>query len=130
MATLTATQLADMQGDLGIDNTEAVFTDEELQRLYDRAEDDYALAVYYGWRQLLGASAKYIDYKVAQTSISRSQAFQHIKDMVAFWGDESRSTANQVRIMGAVPVPTKHKPKPYGVLDTGKRNRSHVADWT
>lgn len=130
MATLTAAQLADMQADLGIDATEAVFTDEELQRLYDRAADDYALAVYYGWRQLLGASAKYIDYKVAQTSISRSQAFQHIKDMVTFWGDESRSTANQVRIMGAVSTPTTHKPKPGDTYDTGKRNRSHTADWT
>lgn len=130
MATLTATQLADMQGDLGIDNSEAVFTDEELQRLYDRAADDYALAVYYGWRQLFAASTKYIDYKVAQTSISRSQAFEHIKAMVTFWGNESRNTANQVRIMGAVPIPTKHKPKPGDVYDTGKRNRSHVADWT
>lgn len=112
MATLTDEQLADLQADLGIDDSESVFTDEELQRLFDRAADDYGLAVYYGWRQLLSASAKYIDYKVAQTSVSRSQAFDHIKDMVAFWANESRTTANQVAIVGMNPVPTKHKPMP------------------
>lgn len=116
---LTADQLADMQADLAIGDDESVFTDEELERLFERANSDYSLAVYYGWRQILGGSAKWIDYKVAQTSVSRSQAFAHIRDMVLFWGNESRSTANQVRIMGMVPVPTIHKPEPAGDVRNG-----------
>lgn len=109
---LTADQLADFQADLGIDDTEAVFTDAELERLFTRAGEDYALAVYYGWRQILGGATSWVDYKVAQTSISRSQAFDHIKAMVGFWGAESRSAGNQVRVLGMVPVPTVHKPRP------------------
>lgn len=112
MATLTPEQLADLQADLGIDDTEAVFTDAELQRLYDRAGSDHNLSVYYGWRQVLSASAKWVDYKVAQTSVSRSQAFDHIKAMVEFWAGESRNAANQVRIMGLNGIPTRHKAKP------------------
>jgi hypothetical protein len=131
MATLTAEQLADLQADLGIDDSESVFTDEELQRLFDRAGDDYNLSVYYGWRQLLSASAKWVDYKVAQTSVSRSQAFDHIKDMVAFWAAESRNNANQVRIMGMVPVPTKHKDKPHDQRRPYDRRdvRLYADDW-
>jgi hypothetical protein len=112
---LTAAQILDIRADLGIGASGAadeVFTDAELNQLFDRAGDDYNLAVYYGWRQILSNAAAWVDYKVAQTSVSRSQAFQHIKDMVVFWGNESRSTANQVRIVGAVPVPTVYKPEP------------------
>jgi hypothetical protein len=122
---LTAQQLADMQADLAIGSDQSVFTDAELERLFTRANDDYNLAVYYGWRQILGGSAKWVDYQVAQTRVSKGQAFDHIKAMVAFWGDESRNAANQVRIMGAVPVPTQHKPRPADGTRSGyfKRGR-------
>lgn len=109
---LNATILADLQGDLGIDNSEAVFTDLELERIYARASSDYNTAVYMAWRQLLAASSKYVDYAVAQTKVSRSQAFQHIKDMVAFWGAESKSADDQLLSAGMRGVPTKHKPQP------------------
>lgn len=123
---LTPTQLADMQADLGIDASEAVFTDEELERLFERADESYNTAVYLAWRQLLGASSKYVDYKVAQTSVSKSQAFQQIKDMVAFWGNESRTAANQVRIVGANSVPERFKDEP--LLDgvTTRRTRFYA----
>lgn len=117
---LTAEQLIDMQADLAIGDDETVFTDEELERLFERAGDDYSLAVYYGWRQILSGAAAWIDYKVAQTSVSRSQAFDHIKAMVAFWAAESRTTANQVQIVGANPVPTVFKPRPMD--DTYRRD--------
>src|SRR5690554_6869746 len=109
---LSAQQLADMQADLAIGDDESVFTDAELERLFERANSDYNLAVYYGWRQILAGSAKWIDYRVAQTQVSRSQAFDHLLKMVEFWGNESRSTANQLRSMGINSVPTVHKPKP------------------
>lgn len=123
---LTAEQLADLQADLAIGSDESIFTDEELERLYERASDDYNLAVYYGWRQIFAASAKWVDYQVAQTKVNRGQAFDHLKQMVAFWGEESRTTANQVRIMGAVPVPTKHKPKPQDVYPHPRRVRRGI----
>lgn len=112
MATLSDAQTLDMLSDLAAGDINDVFSQTELQRFYDRAGDDYNLAVYYGWRQILADSAKWVDYQVAQTKVSRSQAFDHIKEMVTLWGNESRSVANQVQIVGANPVPTKHKPKP------------------
>jgi len=112
MATLTAAQTLDLLADLAAGALGVVFSQDELQRFYDRAGNDYNLAVYYGWRQILADSAAWVDYKVAQTSVSRSQAFEHIKAMVALWAAESRSVANQVLSVGLNGVPTRHKPVP------------------
>jgi len=122
---LTADQLADLQADLGIGSDEAVFTDEELERLYTRAADDYPTAVYYAWRQLLAASTKYIDYRVAQTEEKRSQAYSHIKDMVAYWRGESEDSTNTrgVAIAGINPIPTAWKDAPYESEGQGRRLR-------
>lgn len=109
---LTAAQLSDMQIDLAISDDESVFTDEELERLFERSGSDYNLAVYYGWRQLLSASAKWVDYRVAQTAVSRGQAFDHILQMVAFWASESKSADDQLLSAGLNQVPTIHKRKP------------------
>lgn len=121
---LTSDQLADMQADLGIDDSEAVFTDEELERLFQRASEDYNSAVYLAWRQLLANSARYIDYRVAQTEEKRSQVFAHIKEMVAFWGAESRIAGNQVLIAGMNEVPPRVKDAPMdNYTNTGRRAR-------
>lgn len=112
---LSAQQILDIRADMNLGpsgSATEIFSDVELNALFDRAASDYNLTVYYGWRQILAGSAAWVDYKVAQTSVSRSQAFDHILRMVAFWGAESRSAANQVRILGANPVPTIHKPVP------------------
>lgn len=109
---LTAAQIIDFQGDLDIDDSESVFTNEELERFYARASDDYNLAVYFAWRRLLGASAKWVDYRVAQTAVSKSQAFDHILQMVAFWASESKSADDQLISAGLNQVPTIFKRKP------------------
>lgn len=86
---LTADQLADFQADLGISSSEAVFTDEELDRLYARAESDYTLAVALAFRQLMADSAKLNDYKAGQSSESKSQVFEHVKAMYELWAREA-----------------------------------------
>lgn len=112
MTTLTDDQTFDMLADLAAGELDDVFEQDELQRFYDRAEDDYNTAVYYGWRQILANSASWVDYRVAQTSVSRSQAFEHIKAMLEFWQAESRTNANQLQILGMNGVPTKLKQRP------------------
>lgn len=107
MATLTNDQRTDMQGDLGIGADESVFTDDELNRLYTRADSDYATAVYYAWRQIWANTAKFHDYTEAQTQVKKSQIHDHVKDMLAFWKDESRVAGNQVRIVGMNRVPPR-----------------------
>ena len=112
MATLTTTQRADMQADLGISSDEAVFTNDELDRLYTRAESDYDKAVYLAWRQLLADAAKFNDYTAGQTREEKSQVYDHIKDMVAFWKSESTTATNQVRIVGINEIPPRWKDEP------------------
>lgn len=111
---LTAEQLADFQADLGIDDSEAVFADADLERLYTRASEVYETAVWYAWRQLLAASTKYVDYQVAQTKVSRSQVHAHIKAMVEYWQGESDRVNNTqgVVIAGLTEVPTRWKEEP------------------
>lgn len=112
MADLTPEQTLDMLADLAAGALNDVFTQAELQRLFDRAVDDYSLAVYYGWRQIAANASGWVDYQVAQTKVSRSQAYAHIKDMLTLWGDESRTTANQLQVLAMNPVPPKLKPVP------------------
>lgn len=122
---LTTEQLADFQADLGIDDSQAVFTDAALERLFVRAGEVYETAVWYAWRQLLAASTAYVDYQVAQTKVSRSQVHAHIKEMVAYWGDESDRVNNTqgVQILGLNEIPTKWKEEPY--IAESERNRQY-----
>lgn len=112
MADLTAAQLLDIQGDLGISADETVFTDAELNRLYARAAEDYALAVYFGYRQLLADAAKLHNYRLAQEHIERSQVFDHVKAMAEFWQEEARTAGNQVKIAGLRQIPPRWKDAP------------------
>lgn len=112
MADLTAAQILDMQGDLAIGSDQSVFTDAELQRFYVRAEEDYNTAVYLGWLQILGGSAAWVNYRVAQTHVDRGDAFAHIERMVALWAKLATTGANQLKVVGINPVPTVFKPVP------------------
>ena len=110
---LSGDQLADIQGDLGISDDEAVFTDVELNRLFDRASSDYTTAVYYAWRQLLASAAKLVDWTAANTSVKASQVHAHIKGMVDFWEEKAKQGGGQVRIVGGLKIPTRHPDMPY-----------------
>lgn len=109
---LTADQLADLQGDLGISTDQAVFTDAELNRLFTRAEEDYNTAVYLAYRQLLADATKLFNYTSGQTRIEREKMFDHVKAMVDFWKAEARTNANQLAILGLNEIPPKWKDQP------------------
>jgi len=82
---LSATQLTDIQADLGISDDEAVFTDAELNRLYARADSSYTMAVAMAIRQLLITAAKFNDYTAGYTAEKKSQVFQQLKQMYEVW---------------------------------------------
>ena len=109
---LTTTQRADMQADLALSADESVFTNTELDRLYARADSDYNGAVYLAWRQLLADAAKFSDYTAGQTREQKSQVWEHIKEMAAFWKGESTTSANQMRILGLNEIPPRWKDEP------------------
>jgi len=106
---LTATQRTDMQGDLGISDDEAVFTNAELDRLYARAGNDYNLAVFFGYRQLLAQANKFFNYTEGMTRVERKQMRDNISDSMSFWQAEGRT---QVRMIGLNPIPPRDKDAP------------------
>ena len=86
---LSEDQRRDMRRDLGLADDGGVFTDTELDRLFTRAGDDYALAVYLAFRQLLANAAKLNDYRLGSSSESKSQVFKHVQGMMEVWGKEA-----------------------------------------
>lgn len=109
MATLDSDQLTDIRADIGDDGT--VFSDAELHRLYTRTSSDYNKAVVLALRQLLMNAAKLHDYRIAQSSESRSQVFKHLKMMLEYW-EEKAETRQQVQIIGMAAVPPRDKDTP------------------
>jgi len=106
---LTATQRTDLQGDLGIGSDESVFTNDELDRLYTRAGDDYNLAVYFGYRQLLAQANKFHNYTEGMTRVERKQMRDNIAASMEFWKAEARV---QVRMVGLNSIPPRDKDAP------------------
>jgi len=91
---LTVTQLTDLQKDIGIGSDEAVFTDDALNRLFTRADSDYALTVAYAIRQLLMNAARFNDYVRYMsggiaTREDKSQIFTHLQEMYQLWAAEA-----------------------------------------
>ena len=114
---LTDTQRTDMQGDLGVSDDEAVFSNDELDRLYARAVDDYALAIYYGFRQLLAQANKYHKYTAGFASEDLQQVRANLKDSLEEWKEEAKNSANQVMMVGILEVPPRDKDEPWDADD-------------
>lgn len=100
-----------MQADLGISADGSVFTDAELNRLYTRADDDYAGAVVLAIRQLTMNAAKLNDYTAGETSEKKSQVFQNLKTMLSYWEEQAQANV-QVKIVGMSYVPPADRDKP------------------
>lgn len=122
---LSEDQKRDMQADLGIDHTEAVFIDFELDRLYERAGSDYNTAVYLGWRQIMADTAKFFSYSTWQTRVDKDKVFDHVEKMVKFWQTESKTNANQLRIVGMTTIPPVLKDVPELMTSTQRRRREY-----
>ena len=112
MATLTTTQRADMQADLGIGSDESVFTNDELDRLYTRADTDYDEAIVLAIRQLLMQASKFHNYTAGQTKVEKQQVFENLQSMWELWTGESRTIDNQARFVGLNEIPPRHKDEP------------------
>lgn len=114
MATLDADQLADLQGDLGITDDQAVFTDAELHRNFTRAGSDYEKTVVICLRQILAQAAKLHNYRIAQSSHDLQQVYDNVRGLLDYWDEKVRAQASggQVRIMGLRGVPPRAKDGP------------------
>lgn len=122
---LSSDQLSDLQADLSIGSGEGVFTDDELERLFVRAGEDYDTTVALALRQLLMSANRFNDYTAGQTSEKLSQVRDHLKDMLAYYEDRVQRGGNQVAIVGMRRVPPVYKEIPAGEEQPDIKNRRH-----
>lgn len=111
MATLTSDQLTDLRADLG-DVPTSTFSDTELNRLYTRAESDYTQTIVLALRQMTMNAAKFNDYTAGMDTDKKSQIFDHLQKMLAYY--EGKSGKQQVQIVAMRSVPPRNKDKPRG----------------
>lgn len=109
---LTTTQRAYVQRNLGITADETVFTNTELDDIFAETDSDLKSTVYSGWLALMANAAKFFNYTAGQSKVERAAVFDHVKAMVEFWKDESRTAAEQVAVVGITPVPPYFKEYP------------------
>lgn len=126
---LTSTQLTRMRNSLGDTGDTQVFTNNELNDLYDQATEDaetgenpFNRAVWYGYEALAASASKLTDYAQNATDEKRSQIFSQVNKMLAYWKNKTEdaiaaltATANassQVRIVGLEHRPPRQRDTP------------------
>ncbi len=78
--TLTAEQRTWLQSDLGVDATETVFTNAQLDDFYNRGGGDLKVALVYGLRYLYIRAARLFNYSAGSTSEQRSAVFKQLSE--------------------------------------------------
>jgi hypothetical protein len=84
MATITSQERTDLRTDLGIPDDETIFTNTEMQRIWDRvvsaadATTKHFAALALMVMQLRNSSAKLHRYSVVSSSESQEQVFAHL----------------------------------------------------
>lgn len=100
---LTSTQKSDIRADLGIPNDETVFTDAELERLWERAngaKDEVSrhfATLGLAAMQLLNSAAKLHDYSLVSSSESRSQVREHLRQMFQMYEADMKAAVGTRR---------------------------------
>lgn len=118
--TLTTELLTDLQFDLGIDNTETVFTDDELNRLYNRASGVYYKTEVLAFRALLADAAKWTNYTEGQTSEDRSDRFKQVQAFLTYLETVVlQGTTGQYAMVHIRSVPTPCRDVPFDRYPTG-----------
>jgi hypothetical protein len=116
---LTITQLDDLRADLGVDST--VFTDAELNRLWERTSGAANTAIRYeatlglAARQLMMSATRLHDYTAGQTSEKLSQVFDHLRKIYELYRpsiEAATGSNRQVAIASYRPVPRQDRDLP------------------
>lgn len=107
---LSATELSRLRRKLG-DSGGTVFSDAELNDIYDEAGDDFDRTLQIAFEEIMYDAAKFNDYTAGQTSERKSQVFEHLNKIVARL-ETQRTNKQQVRIVGARSIPPRVKDAP------------------
>lgn len=111
--TLTADQLTDMQFDLGINSSEDVFTDAELNRLFNRANGVYFKAIVIALRALMVDASKWVNYTEGQTQEERSDRFKQVQDALTYYEEKVLLGQDQFAMVHIRSVPTPRRDRPF-----------------
>lgn len=120
---ITAQELSDLQKDAGLDNSESVFTDAELSRIWDRTagassatmHHEAALALIF--RQLFSDANKFHDYKAGASEEKLSQIRANLKDSYEMYKpslDNALGRSPEFSISPLVPKPHQERTFPGG----------------
>lgn len=118
---ITAQQLSDLQADAGLDDSESVFTDAELSRIWDRVsgasnetlQHEAALALIF--RQLLADATKFHDWKAGASEEKLSQIYDHLKKQYEMYKpslDNALSRETEFSMSVLVPKPNQVRTTP------------------
>lgn len=111
---LTSDQLSDLQMDLDIGDDQLVFTDAELNRLYNRANGVYYKTEVLAFRVLLASNSKFVSYTEGQTQEDRSDRFKQVQATLTYLETVVlQGTTGQYRMIHIRPVPTPCRDRPY-----------------
>lgn len=100
----TAQQRSDFRADIGDTGytdsdtgaTVYAFTDDEIDRIYERVENDHELAVLLGIWQLLANAAKFYDYASGFTRQNQAVIYKNLADLY----DRMSSRVPSIKLMG------------------------------
>jgi hypothetical protein len=108
---LSSQEISDFRADLGDQTKPFAFTDDEIQRLFEREDSDYADTLLLAIKQLLMNATKFYNYVSGHTRQEQEKIFDHLKNMYDLQ-QASIISKQQVTIVGTATVPTAHKEKP------------------
>ncbi len=105
---LSAQQLTDLRADLADEAADPAFTDDELNRLYERADSDYTRTKVLAIKQLLMNTVKFYKYVAGFTRQEPDTVFDHLKTMLEL----ELASVNNAKIVGMALVPPPNRTTP------------------
>ena len=109
---ITADQISDFRKDVGDNGSTEVFSDEEIERLFERCEEDYQKMVVLGFDQILADAAKLHDYAAGQSRETLSQVVKNLERARDRAQEKYRENQGQIRFVGSRIIPPKTRQEP------------------
>jgi hypothetical protein len=115
---LSDTQLSDFRADIGDQSDTPAFTDDEIQRLFERT-GGYNAAIVLAYEQLLANAVKFVNYTAGRTRVQKEQIYQHLERQL----ERMKKKGLAPRQVGLNPVRPRREDVPHTVVDYDRHRR-------
>lgn len=132
MTAMTDAQRTRLQRKLDITDDETVFTDLELDDIWDEAGEVFDIAHVIGIREIAFSATKLNSYTAGQTSEEIGETFNRLMAFLKYYEDTVAGAGNQVLILGTGVVPPFEKEVPAGhehPAEKGLRHNTTLFRW-